>query len=195
MVFVAGVLLLAVAIGFAAGGRLSGLATLRIDWAPLAVVGVALQFLPESGPWSFALLVASFVLLAAFVARNLSIPGFALILVGLSMNFAVIALNHGMPVTQRALVTSGQQETLGALIGDGGAKHHLAGDADRLLVLGDVTPIPPPVSQIVSAGDIVAYAGLGYVIVAAMRRTRGAAVAAPLERIPIGAGAGDGRDG
>jgi hypothetical protein len=193
VVFVAGVLLLAVAIGFAAGGRLSGLAILRVDWAPLAVVGVALQFLPESGPWSFALLVASFVLLAAFVVKNLSTPGFALVLVGLSMNFAVIALNRGMPVTERALVQSGQQETLGALIRDGGAKHHLAGDADRLLFLADVTPIPPPVSQIVSAGDIVAYAGLGYVIVAAMRRARGAPVAAPLERIPIGAG--DGRDG
>jgi hypothetical protein len=195
VVFVAGVLLLAVAIGFAAGGRLSGLATLRIEWAPLAVAGVALQFLPESGPWSFALLVASFILLAAAVVKNLAIPGFALILVGLSMNLAVIALNHGMPVTERALVASGQQATLGDLMEDGGAKHHLASGGDRLLVLGDVTPIPPPVSQIVSAGDVVAYAGLGYVIVAAMRRARGAAVPPVLERIPIGAGPGEGRDG
>jgi len=54
----------------------------------------------------------------------------------------------------------------------GGEKHHLAGPGDRLLFLGDVTPIPPPVRQAVSAGDVVAYAGVAFVIVASMRRRR-----------------------
>jgi Family of unknown function (DUF5317) len=195
---VLGILLVALMIGFALRGRLSGLSALRIRWAPLALVGLLLQYLsPSSGPWPYALLMVSFVALAVFGAVNLRIPGFVLILAGMSMNFLVIGLNHGMPVTQRALVESGQQSTLNDLIHDGGAKHHLASPQDRLLFLGDVTPLAPPIGEIVSAGDILAYAGVGYVVVAGMRRGR--RTAAPegdrLERIPAGASAGDKADG
>lgn len=201
MRFVAGVLLLAVAVGFAARGRLSGLAGLHVAWAPLAAVGLLLQwFTPGGNVWPFACLMVSFVLLGVFAARNLKVPGFALILAGVSMNFLVIALNHGMPVTENALVRSGQQATLTELVRDGGVKHHLSSPDDRLLFLADVTPIPPPIAQIVSVGDILAYAGLGYVIVAAMRRGRRDGVSGDesteaLERVPIGAGVGEGADG
>jgi hypothetical protein len=198
---VAGVLLLAVAVGLVGRGRLGGLAGLKITWAPLALVGLLLQYLsPSSGEWPYALLMLSFAMLAVFAAKNLGTPGFALILAGMSMNVLVIGLNHGMPVTQRALVASGQQATLNELIHDGGAKHHLSVPEDRLLFLGDVTAIPPPIGQIVSAGDVVAYAGVGYVVVAAMRRGRRQDDPSkdsldPLERIQVGAGAGDAIDG
>jgi Family of unknown function (DUF5317) len=195
---VLGILLVAVGVGFALGGRLGGLAGLRIRWAPLALIGLLLQYLsPSRAWWPFALLMTSFLLLGVFSAVNLRLPGFALILVGLSMNFLVIGLNHGMPVTQRALVASGQQGTLADLIDGGGAKHHLSGAGDRLLFLADVMPIAPPIGQIVSAGDIVAYAGVGVVVVAAMRRGRrtGSAPDPTLERIPVGAAHGDTADG
>ena len=198
MRLVLGVLLAAVGIGFALRGRLSGLAALRIRWAPLALIGLLLQYLsPSRAGWPFALLMVSFLLLAVFSAVNLGLPGFALILIGLSMNFLVIGLNHGMPVTQHALVVSGQQSTLNDLIHDGGAKHHLAGPSDRLLFLADVTPLAPPIGQIVSAGDIVSYAGVGVVVVAAMRRGRrtGPSPDATLERIAVGAAGGDTADG
>ena len=197
MRLVVAILLLAVAVGFALHGRLSGLSGLKIAWAPLALAGLVLQYLsPSRGAWPFALLMVSFAVLAVFAARNLAIPGFALILAGLCLNVIVIGLNHGMPVTQRALVASGQQGTLDELINDGGAKHHLAGANDRLLFLGDVTPLAPPVGQIVSAGDVVAYAGVAYVVVAGMRRGR--RTGPSLERIPVGTGdvtAGDVTDG
>jgi hypothetical protein len=100
----------------------------------------------------------------------------------------VIAANHGMPVTRHALVVSGQQDTLDALVHDGGEKHHLSGPGDRLLFLADVTPIPPPVHQAVSAGDMVAYAGVAYVVVAAMRRRRDESPAGEASTAAEGAG-------
>jgi hypothetical protein len=195
---VVGVLLVSVAVGYALHGRLTGLAALRIRWAPLAVVGLSLQyFSPSAGAWPYALLVVSFVSLTVFAAANLGVPGFALILAGMSMNFLVIGLNHGMPVTQRALVDSGQQSTLTDLVEHGGAKHHLAGPDERLLFLADVTPIAPPIGQIVSAGDIVAYAGVGYVVVGAMRRghRKHESDDEMSGDVLVGAGGGDAGDG
>jgi hypothetical protein len=182
------VLVLALGAGLATGGRFSRLSELRMRFAPLAIVGLALQFLsPARGDWPFLLLMVSFALLAVFAALNIKTSGFALILAGLVMNFLVIAVNHGMPVTQHALVGSGQQDTLDSLVHDGGEKHHLSGPGDRLLFLADITPIPPPVHQIVSAGDVVAYAGVAYVVVAGMRRRRDEPLAG--EASTAGAGA------
>lgn len=171
MILVLGVVILAVAAGLLSGGRIERLSALSIRWAPLALLGLVLQSLsPSRGGWPYALLLLSFVLLAVFAVVNLKVAGFVLILVGVGMNFLVIAVNHGMPVTEHALVASGQQDTYDELVQRGGQKHHLAGPGDRLLFLGDVTPIPPPVHQVVSAGDVVAYAGVAWVVIAAMRR-------------------------
>jgi hypothetical protein len=170
-------LILALLIGFALGGRVAGLASIRLRWAPLALLGLGLQFLtPESEGLGDGLLLLSFVLLAVFGILNRHVAGFGLILVGLSMNFLVIGANHGMPVTRHALEASGQGEMLLDLTEQGGAKHHLAGPDDRLMFLGDWIAIPPPVTQAVSLGDIVAYFGVGYVIVSAMVRGRRRAV-------------------
>ena len=171
MILVLFVLIFAVVAGLVSGGRMERLATLKIRWAPLALLGLALQyFSPSRGTWPYALLMLSFALLAAFAIANVKVAGFALILAGITMNFLVIAINHGMPVTEHALVASGQQDTYEELVLRGGQKHHLAGPDERLLFLGDVTPIPPPVHQVVSAGDVVAYAGVAWVVIAAMRR-------------------------
>jgi hypothetical protein len=183
------VLVLALVVGFLSGGRFSGLSSLRIRLAPLAIVGLALQFLsPSRGDLPYLLLIASFLMLSVFAAVNLRTAGFPLILVGMLMNFLVIGANHGMPVTEHALVASGQQDTLTELVHNGGEKHHLAGPGDRLMFLADVTAIGPPVRQAVSAGDIVAYVGVAFVIVAAMRGRRYEAVkaeaAAATEGIP-----------
>jgi hypothetical protein len=179
--------LLAVGIGFAMGGRISGLAGLSIRFAPLAIAGLVLQFLsPSRGSWPYLLLMLSFVLLAVFAAANLRVRGFPLILAGVLMNFLVIGANHGMPVTPHALDASGQHDTLSELIRSGGEKHHLAGPNDRLLFLADVTPIRPPLAQAVSAGDLVAYAGVAFVVIAAMRHPEAEASPQPILQTAAG---------
>ena len=166
-------LVLAGMLGYLLGGRLSNLARLRIRWAPAAALGLALQLAPLSDRhWPLVLLYVSFGLLAVFAIVNIQarVPGAWMILIGIWLNFAVIAVNQGMPVARDALVRSDQMETLELLVEEGGAKHHLAGPDDRLLFLGDVIAIGPPVRQAVSVGDVFTYAGVAWLIVAGMRR-------------------------
>ncbi len=163
----------AVLAGLATGGRPTRLADLGLRLPFVAIAGVALQVVPVPGAASSVLLVVSFGLLVVAAAWNARRPGFVAILVGLALNFLVISLNGGMPVAERALVNSGQRGTLGELRRAGGAKHHLAGPDDVLVVLADTIPIPPPVRQAVSPGDLLVYAGAFWFIVRGMRQQGG----------------------
>ncbi|MGZ8593734.1 MAG: DUF5317 domain-containing protein [Actinomycetota bacterium] len=161
---------LAIALGYLAGGRLRRLGGLRFrhGWAGLA--GVALQFLPFDGTPGYLALLASFGLLVFAAVANRRHPGFALVIAGLCLNFVVIAVNQGMPVTRDAIVASDQAETLDDIRDEGGNKHHLATDEDDLLFLADTIGVPAPVRQAISIGDIAAYAGAMWFVVAGMRR-------------------------
>jgi len=161
---------LAIVLGYLLGGRLRNVGTVRFRHGWAGLVGVGLQFLPVAGTAGYLALVASFVMLTFVAIANRRLPGFALLVAGLCLNFLVIAVNEGMPVTRGALVASGQTSTLHDLQTSGGSKHHLAADDDRLLFLADRIGIPAPVSQAVSVGDIVAYTGAMWFVVAAMRR-------------------------
>ncbi|HEX7463447.1 MAG TPA: DUF5317 family protein [Actinomycetota bacterium] len=163
-------LVIAVLAGYLFGGRLSKLATLRIRWPATAIVALALQGIPVAGrTWPLVLLFVSLGLLLVFVIANLRMraAGFPLVAIGILLNFTVIAVNQGMPVTREALVASHQTDTLESLIHDGGAKHHLAASGDRLLFLADVIPIAP-LRQAVSVGDVFTYLGVIWLVVAAM---------------------------
>jgi hypothetical protein len=84
-------------------------------------------------------------------------------------NLLVIGANGGMPVSAHALVASDQGQFLGDLENNPYPKHHLATEDDLLRFLGDVIPVPTPVAQAISLGDILTYGGVGMVIVGAMR--------------------------
>jgi hypothetical protein len=172
MKLILGTLVITLVVGFLMGGRLSNLSRLRIRWAPLAIVGFAMQLINPPGNWPIFMLLGSFVLLSIFTFANIRTAGFAMILIGVAMNFAVIAVNSGMPVSRDALMSSGQGDTFADLANDADSyvKHHLADGDDRLLFLGDVIGVPPPVAQAISIGDVYTYGGVGMVIVAAMRR-------------------------
>ena len=169
--------LIAVAIGYARGGRLAALGRLRLRWQGLAIVGLALQIvLWPGGSWPLVYLYVSFVILATFAIVNIRTTGFALILAGIALNFAVIVVNEGMPVSRAAIVASGQASTMDELVNDGGAKHHLATEDDRVRFLGDVIAIGP-LEQAISVGDVLTYGGVMMFIAAAMgRRPRRPAV-------------------
>jgi hypothetical protein len=163
----------AIAAGLASGGSLRDFPSVRLRALWLALAGVALQYLVIRGPLAFPLLLASFACLLAFVGVNLRAPGFALILIGLVLNTVVIAANRGMPVSREALDASGQRSTITDLTTDSdGQKHFLADDRTVLLPLGDVIPIPEPIGQAVSIGDILVHAGIGWFIVMAVRKPR-----------------------
>ncbi len=177
-------LALAVLAGLVFRGRLSNLATVRVLWPLAAFVGLALQLAPAPGrTWPLVMLFVSFVILFVFALANMRAhnAGFGLILIGIVLNFTVIALNQGMPVTRQALVASHQTDTLRSLVHGGGAKHHLADQGDHLLFLGDVIALAP-IRQAVSLGDLFTYAGVFWLVVAGMlgRAVPGRASASPL---------------
>ena len=188
------VLVVSVLIAYAMGGRLRNLASVpgipyreggvwvlsgwkdpRLRLWPLAPVALALQAIPVpamEGPIGRALPVAalllSYALLIWLGAANWKMPGFAMILIGVALNFVVIAANQGMPVSGEALRRTGQIEAIRELDDGEGSKHHLATEEDVLRPLGDVIGIGPPFNVVISAGDIVAYAGAAIFLVEAM---------------------------
>lgn len=172
----------AVLLGYLTGGRLGRLGTASFRWPLAGLAGIALQFVPSGGAPGYVLLLCSFVMLFAAVGANWRLPGFALLLVGLWLNFLVIAVDHGMPVTMHALTASGQQDTLGELIAHPGAKHHLATSTDVLLALADRIPIGSPVHQAVSVGDLLVHAGAVWFVVRGMR---GAAAVGSTDRADL----------
>jgi hypothetical protein len=163
----------AVLVALLTGGRPSRIAEVRFRCPLAGIGGVVLQLIPAGGTLGVALLISSFVLLGLAAAANVRLPGFPLILAGLALNFLVIAVNGGMPVTANALAASGQQATMKDLVENGGSKHHLATDADDLVVLADSIPLGAPVHQAVSVGDLMAYAGAAWFIVRGMHRRGG----------------------
>jgi hypothetical protein len=121
-----------------------------------------------------AVLSCSYALLLLFAGLNLRLAGMPLVLLGLALNAAVIASNGGMPVSEEALVRSGQADVLELLVAEGAAKHHLMTEDDVLTPLADVIPVGGPIHQVVSIGDVFVYAGIMWLIVATMRgRIRG----------------------
>jgi Family of unknown function (DUF5317) len=166
------ILVLAVAAGFLAHGSLRPFERLTLRWWGLAVAGLALQAVPlphASGRGVVtAALVASYVLLIAFVWRNRWLPAAPLMLIGLSLNLLVVAPNAGMPVSANAVRIAGGTSTEVPLRGTGPDKHHLMSDRDVLRPLGDVIPGPPPLGVVLSIGDLFLYAGVASFVVLVM---------------------------
>lgn len=176
------IVVIAVATGYLAGGRLRAFERLHLHWWPLAAVGLALQLLPVPDlrgdlerTVAGALVLASYPPLLLFAARNAAVVGLPTIFVGLALNYAVIATNGSMPVGEDAIATAGLGGAQTALSSD--PKHHLLEPDDRLPLLADVVPVAAPFRQVVSVGDLVVYVGVGMLTLAVMRgRTPGLAL-------------------
>ncbi|HEY6567839.1 MAG TPA: DUF5317 domain-containing protein [Actinomycetota bacterium] len=166
MALVAIIVLAALIVGFVARGSLRNFERIQIHWWAVALVGLVLQAIPvparDGTRWAVGLLLASYVLLIAFVWVNRRLPAAPLILAGLLLNAVVIAANQGMPVSGSAIVTSGGSDVI---VASGDAKHHLMTDEDVLTWFADVIPVPPPIRAIVSIGDVLLYSGVaGFVV-------------------------------
>jgi hypothetical protein len=177
MTLVPALIVLAVLVGYALGGRLRRFEELRIHRWGLAVVAVPLQFLPavEIGAVAATVVgpvmnVVSYALLVLFLMWNRWIPGAWVMAIGLLLNLVVVVANGGMPVQPEAIQRAGGDTTL--LQDATATKHHLMTEDDVLWRLGDVIAIPPPVSSVVSIGDVLLYGGICYSVVQIMRGRR-----------------------
>jgi hypothetical protein len=179
MLLILGAIVIGILAGFVMGGSLQQLAEIKLRWWPLALLGLALQLAPvpsmkgQLDHWlGVGLLIASYVVLLAFVAVNIRLPGFWLIAIGFALNVIVISINGGMPVSREALQQaygSGYASILRDLEVNGGAKHHMSRPDDVLLPLTDVIPLGSPVRLVLSAGDVLFFLGVTWVIAAATK--------------------------
>ncbi len=170
------IILGSIAVGLLVGGRLTALEHVHLRWWALAPIGLAMQLSPlpraetsTARSLSTIVLVASFPILLAFVARNYHIAAFLLVFIGLSLNFAVIAANGGMPVSAAAIRAAGGTSDLSKLTAEGDAKHHAMTEGDVLTPLADVIAIGSPLREVFSIGDVFVYGGLAWFVIAAMR--------------------------
>ena len=134
-------------------------------------------------------MATSTVLVGLWLAANLprrpwSIQlAISVLALGWALNVAVMAPNHGMPVSRAALDAVGAAD--GVDVREGNLYKHVALDDDTTWPwLGDVVAVPP-IRTIVSAGDIVMAGGVVLLVGAIVgnggrRETRGS-------RLPLAA--------
>ncbi|HEY2430844.1 MAG TPA: DUF5317 family protein, partial [Acidimicrobiales bacterium] len=157
------------AAGWAGGGRLSRLLRARVGWGWLLLGGAGVQALvldgavPIHGWTELAAVLVSYAALAAFAALNLGRAGMGVLLIGVLLNAVPIAVNGGMPVERRAIVSSRVAGPAEIPFLDFGGKRHLATSADHLRAFDDA--IPDWVThQVLSVGDLVITVGVAAVV-------------------------------
>ena len=170
---------IAILIGLVAGalrrGRLASLIKARLRLPALLAVAVACALsadildLPAPSVLAFIGLVAGI----AFAARNLLIPGMAVIGIGLAANLVPISLNGAMPVRGEALVDADIVAEEPISIGSSCTERPRAG---RLRVptssCSAMSYRCPVFEQVMSFGDLIILVGLADVIANLMRARR-----------------------
>jgi hypothetical protein len=164
-------------IGLARGGSIRNLTAARLRLTPLIFLAVAMQigaqFVPRSSSiLAYGLIVASYAVVFAFAGANWRIPGMAFIAIGAALNYTVILVNRGMPISASAAARVGfagakaQQLVLRG-------KHFIntSGHA-HLSPLGDVIPLWRQ-PTIASVGDLIIWAGLILLIASLVLGPRG----------------------
>lgn len=169
MSLVLAVLLVALVLGWLAGGSLDRLGELplRRRWLVVVALGTQLAGTLLGGPFFVAGLLVSAALVVVFLTRNRGVTGTGLIALGLLTNVLVVGVNGAMPVSAAAAARAGVSTQ--DLLTGADARHEPSGEATRLPWLGDVVPVPLPVRpEVVSAGDVLVAAGLGQLVVVGM---------------------------
>lgn len=183
MYFTGVVLVAALVIGYARGGRFTRLGdlSLRRPWLVLvAAVPQGLGAVAGSPPSRWGLAVSLLAALA-LVTLNWAVPGMVLVALGLLSNGTAVLANGKMPVSAEASGRAGVSTQ--QLLAGTHPTYELAGSETRVRWITDVIPLPLPYKPLViSPGDVLIAAGLAELVVVGMGRRRAVArLAAPHE--------------
>jgi hypothetical protein len=177
VVFVVGTVLLSVLVVALTGGSFARLGRIELRAVWLLLLGLFGQIALELVDWpearlddvAFALLLATYALILGFCALNRKQSGMVVVMVGVSLNVLVIALNQGMPVKDGEVERDDRtvREPITRT-----AKQRPLEDDDRLTFLADVLTVPGLPNQQFSIGDVVIGIGVADVCFEASRRPR-----------------------
>ena len=142
-------------------GSYKRLINTEIHWGWLLGLGLAIQLVLEYYTlprryWhsiGFGLLVASYVLILAFCARNVVLRGMSIVLIGIACNALVIVVNQGMPVKFPPQWEN--QSWARATV-----KHHPGEPGESLRFLSDIIIVKDPFNVVLSFGDLIIAVGL-----------------------------------
>ena len=165
------IIILAVIIGLLRGGELEKISHISIEGVYFFVAALLLRGLV----WIFGILdfsillryssffiIFSYFLLIFASIRNIKLPGFRCVTLGVLLNSFVILVNGGkMPVLINQQIA--QNMGTAALPGqEQNLVHTLMGNETLFAFLGDVIPLPGPFpdNSILSVGDIMIFIGL-----------------------------------
>ncbi len=171
------VLVVSVAVGYLAGGRLGNLAALRLRSLPLLLAAL---FAPLLGGWLGGRAAASagsalgLLLVAGFLAVNVRErhgglrAALVLMTVGWMLNTVAVLANGGMPSPPEVL--AGPTSAVNTFIGPHAAAHTVLDSSTRLPWLADAIVVRPPAYLVsLSIGDLLLAAGVVLFFVTAMR--------------------------
>ncbi|MCL6451694.1 MAG: DUF5317 domain-containing protein [Acetobacteraceae bacterium] len=183
-----------------------GRVTLRALWAIFLALLLQLSVhLVTRWQWDWpmaaktALYLLSYVCLLYALWANRRLPGIPIVFLGVALNLLVICMNGGhMPVSEGALLDTGQQDFRDFLKTGRSPTHALIGEGTSLPFLGDILHFPwsPPLRTVFSPGDILLMLGLFVLVQGLMVPRRSGARAVPGGEPPGAAGSeGGGRGG
>jgi len=171
--FILYAVVIGLAIGLVAGGRIGSIGDIRFRWAPLVLVGFGAQVLLFSdavaarvGDLGPVLYVASTLLVVIAVVRNCAVAGMPLVAVGAACNLAAIVANGGfMPASAAAMAALGKAAP--TIYSNSAVVAQPA-----LAPLTDIFALPSwlPLHNVFSLGDVILGVGVAMVIAIAMRR-------------------------
>ncbi len=149
--------------GLLRGGRFENLLDIKLIWAPVILLGFAVQTMSELAdvPARLSVFIVGAFILIVGLCQNLHIRGLSIVVVGLSANLVATVANGYVPVRLEALIGAGKVEptidpdTIVSI----GALGQLEDDKTQLNFLGDIVPIGL-INDVVSFGDLILIAGL-----------------------------------
>lgn len=160
------------------GGDLRRLGKLRLRGVWLGPVAVLLQtalvtvFPGGSHAVHAVLHILTYLLIAVFLWVNRRLVGAPIIAVGAFLNGLAITVNGGvMPAAAAA------ERAAGLSLGSGFSNSAVVAHP-HLLWLGDIIPVPWPLPNVLSLGDVIIYAGLLVLLHRTCHRPK-------LERTPV----------
>jgi hypothetical protein len=142
------------------GAKLGRLAELRLRALWLGPLALALQVLivnvsPQGNHTVHAVVhVSTYALLIAFLWINRAIAGTRTLALGTLCNTVAILSNGGvMPASRTA-------QRLAGLVEGAGFHNSAAVAHPHLLWLGDIIPVPGPLANVLSVGDLIIFSGM-----------------------------------
>lgn len=160
----------------ATGGRLRRLGSVKLRGEGILLAVLVFQLVvvrlplggvvPESvlvyGAW-----VLPGLILVSILLLNHRSPGFRIATIGVGLNIIVVALNTGMPVQAASMASV--TESFSSFL-ESSWLHIPVDAATRLTILADILPVPGPAWHrgLVSLGDVLLVAGVGYFVFASM---------------------------